>query len=189
MREKAQRLAANLRNCVGCATALPRKRTQLSRDLPVLANEMQRMSLLIEERQKRQAEAEKALEGERQRAAALARQVDNLKDFDRKLEQGARRCSRGAGVGTCAGRHKSDNTTNLAALKEPGRMQPALAFARDARSLRGRLTALRFRLWRLRRPRWRGKGISSPPRAGAQVTGPATAGWSTPDRSAPTDNS
>ena len=46
------------------------------------------MTALIEERQKQQAEREKALEAERTRAGDLARQVDNLKDLIGKLEQG-----------------------------------------------------------------------------------------------------
>ena len=48
------------------------------------------MNLLIDERQKKQSQAEQALEAERQRAAELARQVDNLKDLIAKLEVSAR---------------------------------------------------------------------------------------------------
>ena len=53
----------------------------------VLADDRQRLSLLIEERQKRQADAEKALADERQRAAQLARQADDLRELIAKLEQ------------------------------------------------------------------------------------------------------
>ena len=44
--------------------------------------------MLMEERQKQQAETEKALEAERNKALALARQVDNLKDLIGRAEQG-----------------------------------------------------------------------------------------------------
>ena len=165
MREKAQRLAGELAELVRLRNGIAAEKTQLSRDLPVLANERQRMSLLIEERQKRQAEAEKALEGERQRAAALARQVDNLKDLIAKLEQGREAASRAAREAERApDDHKSDNTTNLAALKDPGRMQPAMAFARREAFYRGRLTALRFAIMGpLKAPVARKRAFQLPP--------------------------
>jgi septal ring factor EnvC (AmiA/AmiB activator) len=178
MREKAQRLAGELAELVRLRNGIAAEKTQLSRDLPVLANERQRMSLLIEERQKRQAEAEKALEGERQRAAVLARQVDNLKDLIAKLEQGREAASRAAREAERApDDHKSDNTTNLAALKDPGRMQPALAFA-SARGLLPRpVNGVKIRDFGASEgPGGAEKGISIATRAGAQVTAPCD-GW------------
>jgi len=178
MREKAQRLAGELAELVRLRNGIAAEKTQLSRDLPVLANERQRMSLLIEERQKRQAEAEKALEGERQRAAALARQVDNLKDLIAKLEQGREAASRAAREAERApDDHKSDTTTNLAALKDPGRMQPAMAFA-SARGLLPRpVNGVKIRDYGASEgPGGAEKGISIATRAGAQVTAPCD-GW------------
>ncbi len=55
------------------------------------------MSMLIDERQNKQAAAEQALDAERQQAADLARQVDTIKDLIAKLEAGTRsRHPRGA---------------------------------------------------------------------------------------------
>ena len=54
------------------------------------------MTALVDERQKQQAEREKALDAERARAAELARQVDNLKDLIAKLEQGLDPATRAA---------------------------------------------------------------------------------------------
>jgi len=76
----------------------------------------------VQERQKKQAEAEKALDAERQRAAALARQADNLKDLIARLERDGAARPGGAPVG-------ADGKPNFAALKDPGRLAPAIAFA------------------------------------------------------------
>ena len=78
------------------------------------------MSLLIEERQKKQIETEKALEAERQRAIALARQADGLKDLIAKLGQDV--------TASAPAQAPRDAGTNIAALKDPGRLAPAVAF-------------------------------------------------------------
>ena len=54
------------------------------------------MSALIGERQKQQAEREKALDAERTRAAELAKQADSLKDLIAQLEQGLDPATRAA---------------------------------------------------------------------------------------------
>src|SRR6202521_3078748 len=79
MRGEAEKLAADLAELVRVRGAIAKERNDLTRDLAGLSEERQRMSLLIEERQKKQIETEKALERERQRAIALARQADSLK--------------------------------------------------------------------------------------------------------------
>ena len=178
MRDKAQKLAGELSELVRIRNGIVTEKTQLSRDLPALANEKQRMSLLIDERQKKQAEVEKTLEGERQRAAALGRQVDNLKDLIAKLEQGREAASRAArGAERPADDHKSDTTTNLAALKDPGRMQPAVAFA-SARGLLPRpVNGVKIRDFGASEGLGGAeRGISIATRAGAQVTAPCD-GW------------
>src|SRR5436305_3454870 len=86
MRGEARRLAADLSELVRVRRASATEREDLARDLAALSEERQRMTLLIEERQRKQVEAEKALETERQRAIALARQADSLKDLIAKLE-------------------------------------------------------------------------------------------------------
>ena len=88
MRAQAEALAADLADLLRVRKDIAGENARLSRDLATLAHEQQRITLLIEERQKKQTEAEQALDAERQRAADLARQVDNLKDLIAKLEQG-----------------------------------------------------------------------------------------------------
>ena len=58
----------------------------------------------------------------------LARQVDNLKDLIGKVEQGLDSAGRAARSAERAAETK-DNRIDLAALNDPGRLAPAVAFA------------------------------------------------------------
>ena len=178
MRDKAQRLASELSELVRIRNSIVTEKTQLSLELPALATEKQRMTLLIDERQKKQTEVEKTLDAERQRAATLARQVDNLKDLIAKLEQGREAASRAArGAERPSDDHKFDSTTNLAAPKDPGRMQPAVAFA-SARGLLPRpVNGVKIRDFGASEGLGGAeRGISIATRPGAQVTAPCD-GW------------
>ena len=135
--------------------------------------------LLVDERQKKQAETEKALEAERQKAVALARQVDNLKDLIGKVEQGLDSASRAARAADARRRGQSDadSRIDLAALKDPGRLAPAIAFASARGQLPFPVNGVRIREFGA--PDSLGgteKGLSIATRAGAQVTAPCD-GW------------
>src|SRR6185436_16496804 len=109
---------------------------RLMQDVAVLTEERQRVSLLTQERQKKQTETEKALEAERQKSVMLARQVDNLKDLIAKTEHELNSATRAARQADRATEDKAkDDRVDLAALKDPGRLVPAVAFA----SARGHL--------------------------------------------------
>ena len=110
MRTDAEALAADLSRLTRVRGEISAEREALGRDVAAFSSDQQRMALLVQERQKKQAEAETALDAERQRAAALARQADNLKDLIAKLERDSAK-------------------PNFAALKDPGRLAPAVAFA------------------------------------------------------------
>jgi len=134
------------------------------------------MNMLIDERQKKQAVAEQALDAERQRAADLARQVDNLKDLIAKLEAGLDSASRAAHVDSRA--IEEDATRpDLAALKDPGRLTPAVAFAATRGHLRLPVNGVRIR-------EFGGsdgvggtqKGLSIASHSGAEITAPCD-GW------------
>jgi septal ring factor EnvC (AmiA/AmiB activator) len=148
------------------------EREQLKAEVAALDGERARMAALVEERQKQLVEREKAFEAGRSRAAALANQVDNLKDLIGKLEQElnpATRELREAG--------RSDSRPALSAFRDPGRLAPAVAFA----SLRGRvpIPVNGVKLKEFGAPDASGgseKGISIATRARAQVTAPAD-GW------------
>jgi septal ring factor EnvC (AmiA/AmiB activator) len=179
MRGEAEKLAADLAELVRVRGAIAAERDDLARDLAGLSEARQRMSLLIEERQKKQMEAEKALETERQRAISLARQADNLKDLIAKLEQDVALSARAAGAAGPAAQpqHAKEVRTNLASLKDPGRLAPAVAFASAKGALPLPINGVKIRDFGA--PDGLGgteKGLWIASRAGAQVTAPCD-GW------------
>src|SRR6266851_2427915 len=175
MRMQAEALAADLAELVGLRKQIADERDRLARDLLVLADERQRLSLMIDERQKRQAEAEQALGEERRRAAELARQAENLNQLIVKLEQGldsAARTARRSGD-----ERKADGRPDLAALKDPGRLSPAIAFASAKGMLPLPVNGVRIREFGA--PDGLGgteKGLSIAARPGGQITAPCD-GW------------
>ncbi len=152
------------------------ERERLSRDLAMLGREQLRMNVLIDERQNKQAVSEQALDAERARAADLAHQVDNLKDLIAKLESGLNSATRAA---RAESRSIEQDATrpDLAALKDPGRMTPAVAFAATRGHLRLPVNGVKIRefgtsdgLGGIQ------KGLSIAARTGAQITAPCD-GW------------
>jgi len=173
MRHEAETLASQLSDLARLRQTIAAERDNLTRDLAALSDERQRMTALLEERQRRQAAVEKSLDDEQAHAAALARQVDNLKDLIAKLEQGldpATRAARAAARG-------DDGKVNLAALSDPGRLAPAVAFAAAKGTLR--LPVNGVKISDFGAPDSIGgtqKGMSLATRPGAQVTAPCD-GW------------
>src|SRR4029077_7867713 len=88
MRQQAERLAGDLAELVRLRKEIAAERDALARDLGAMADDQQRLTLLMEGPQKRQTAADSELEAERQRATALAKQIDSLKDLIAKLERG-----------------------------------------------------------------------------------------------------
>jgi len=172
MRQQVDALARDLLGLVNVRKQIATEREQLNAEVASLNQERTRMSALVDERQRQEAEREKALAAERTRATDLARQVDNLKDLIAKLEQGLDASTRAARE---SGRN--DQRGALAALHDPGRLAPAIAFA----SLRGRVPVPvnGVKLKEYGAPDGIGgveKGLSIATRAGAQVTAPSD-GW------------
>ena len=106
----------------------------------------------------------------------MARRVDNLKDLIAKLEQGLDSATRAARV---AARAIEDDATrpDLAALGDPGRLAPAIAFAATRGHLHLPVNGVRIREFGA--PDGVGgtqKGLSIATRTGAQITAPCD-GW------------
>jgi len=172
MRHEVEALANDLTALLDVRKQIAAERDRLKDEVASLNNERTRMSALVDERQKQQGEREKALDAERARAAGLAHQVDNLKDLIAKLEQGLDPATRAAREAA-----RGDTRPAMAALHDPGRLAPAVAFA----SLRGRvpIPVNGVKLREFGAPDGVGgqeKGVSIATRAGAQVTAPAD-GW------------
>jgi murein hydrolase activator len=172
MRQEVESLALQLAELVTIRNDIAEERTRLARDWSTLSEANQRMNLLVEERQRQQADTEKALDSERQRSFGLARQVDNLKDLITKLEQGLDSASRAARRA-----EESESRSNLAALKDPGRLAPAIAFASAKGSLPLPVNGVKVREYGS--PDGVGgteRGLAIGTRAAAQVTAPCD-GW------------
>ena len=172
MRHEVEALAGDLSALLDVRTQIAAERDRLKTEVASLDGDRRRMTALVGERQKQQAEREKALDAERARASQLAHQVDNLKDLIAKLEQGLDPATRAAREAA-----RGDTRPVMSALHDPGRLAPAVAFA----SLRGRVPVPvnGVKLKEFGSPDGVGgaeKGVSIATRAGAQVTAPAD-GW------------
>ena len=172
MRHEVEALANDLTALLNVRKQITAERDRLKNEVASLGNERTRMTALVDARQKQQAEREKALDAERARATQLAHQVDNLKDLIAKLEQGLDPATRAAREAA-----RSDTRPAMSALRDPGRLAPAVAFA----SLRGQvpIPVNGVKLKEFGAPDGVGgveKGLSIATRAGAQVTAPAD-GW------------
>lgn len=164
MRDEAQSLAAQLTDLVRVRAEAASERDALAHDLATLSDQQNRMTLLIGERQKRQADAERQLDAARQHAADLARQAGDLKDLIAKLEHALPGSDHAA---------RSD----LSALKDPGRLEPAIAFVSAKGLLPIPVNGVKSRDFGSSDGNGGAeKGVSIVTRAGAQVTSPCD-GW------------
>src|SRR5262249_41344773 len=177
LRIEAESLASDLAELVRLRNDIATERESQQRDLALLAQQQQKLSLLVEERQKQQAEAEKALEAERQRATQLGRQIDNLRELIAKLEQNLDGATRSGRMAARSGAENLSPERRLAALNDPGRLGPAIAFASARGLLPLPVTGVKIRDFGS--PDGVGgadRGLSIATRASAQVTAPCD-GW------------
>jgi septal ring factor EnvC (AmiA/AmiB activator) len=176
MRSEAESLAGELADLVRVRAEAAGERDGVARNLAKLADEKNRMSLLVDQRQKRQGEAEKELDVERQHAVALSRQADNLKDLIAKLEHELDSSVRTQRA-TQEGRALGDTRGDLTALKDPGRLAPAIAFASAKGLLPIPVNGIKSRDFGAADGNGgTERGISIVTRPGAQVTSPCD-GW------------
>jgi septal ring factor EnvC (AmiA/AmiB activator) len=178
MRDEAQKLATDLAEFVRIRAGIADEKAKLTSELAKLSAERPRMAALVEERQKKQVEAEKSLESERQSALSLSRQVDNLKDLIGRMEQGLDSAAKAARAAARAAEdHKPGERLNLAALSDAGRLVPAVAFASARGILPLPANGVKIREFGATDSLGGSeKGISIATRPGAQVTSPCD-GW------------
>jgi septal ring factor EnvC (AmiA/AmiB activator) len=173
MKVEVDTLVADLAELVRVRGEIAAEREVLGRDLAALSQERTRMTVLIQERQRKQTETEKALEAERARAIQLGRQAESLKDLIAKLEQEVAAAARAAAQAAKA----ADMKGTLAALNDPGRLAPAIAFGSAKGALPLPISGIKIREFGASDGLGgTEKGLSVASRAGAQVTAPCD-GW------------
>jgi murein hydrolase activator len=176
MRAQADVLAGDLTELLRVRKDIADQRQQLASSLEVLARDQLRLNMLVDERQRKEAVAEQALDAQRQQATDLAHQVDNLKDLIGKLEQGLDSTTRQARVDA---RSIEEDATrpDLAALKDPGRIAPAVSFVATRGHLHLPVNGTRLREFGAADGAGgTQKGLSIAAHAGAEITAPCD-GW------------
>jgi len=167
MRAEAQTLAADLAELTRVRAEIAAEAERTAHDIKALSNDRKRMALLVGERQKRQAEVEAALDAERERMAALARQAGTLKDLIGRLEQDI--ATRAAPDGS--------GRPNSPVFKDPGRLAPAIAFTSAKGALPMPVNGVKLREFGTADGLGgTEKGLSVATRTAAQVTAPCD-GW------------
>jgi septal ring factor EnvC (AmiA/AmiB activator) len=176
MRAQADALAGDLTELLRVRKAVVSEREQYSRDLAALARDQLRLNMLIDERQRKETAAEQTLDAQRQHAADLAHQVDNLKDLIAQLEQSLDPATRAARLQTRA--IEEDATRpDLAALKDPGRLAPAVAFAAARGHLHFPVNGMKIHdFGDSNGAGGTAKGLSIAANGGAEITAPCD-GW------------
>ena len=124
---RAEKLAAELSGLMTVRKTIANERDRLAADHDKLKYNQTRLAALIGERQRQQADAEKNMQAESAHAIALAKQVDDLQSLIIKMEEDVASAARAAAIANKMGVPK--RKLDLAALKNPNRRSPAIAFA------------------------------------------------------------
>ena len=90
MRHEVEALASDLTALLNVRKQIAAERDRLKTEVASLGNERTRMTALVGERQKQQAEREKALDAERARASRIGAPGRQSQRFDRQAGAGAR---------------------------------------------------------------------------------------------------
>jgi len=178
MRAKADRLLADLGDLDRVRRNIFAERDRLKADREKLGADQRKVSLLIEERQRRQSETERELASEAARAQELAKQVGSLEDLIAKLEKDLKSAADAAKQASLKGTPQTPPGAGAPAQKgDAGRLAPAIAFT-EARGLLP-LPVSGLKIHEFGDSDGAGsthKGLSVATRAGAQVSAPAD-GW------------
>jgi len=179
MRARAEKLVADLGELVTLRKSIATERDQLALDRDKLKEEQTRLTSFTGERQRQIAAVEKDIDAENARAVTLARQVDSLQGLVAKMEQESRAAAKATQIANLQGAPAdlANGKPNVDALKNAGRMAPAIAFASAKGLLAMPVNGIRLRNYGVSDGVGGAeKGISVAARAGAQVTTPCD-GW------------
>jgi murein hydrolase activator len=176
MRARAEKLSSDLGELVTLRKSIASERDALAQDRDKLRTDQIRLAALVDERQRKQAAAEKDMQTESARAVALAQQIDNLQGLISSMEQDVKSAAKAAVTASLQG-VPVNARPDANALKNPARKTPAIAFAATKGMLAFPVNGTKIR-------EFGGsdgaggvdKGISLSTRPGAQVTTPCD-GW------------
>ena len=162
MRARAERLIGDLGNLVSIRKETAEQKERLLADRDSLNTDQKRLAALIDERQRKQSDAEKDMEAERRRAVELSKQADNLRDLIAKMEQDLKTRGEGRGRGgSCA--RRSQKRRRQCQKYRRGAEGPRTACAGHRLCLGQRTAAdagqraQNSQFWQFRRHRRRGK--------------------------------
>jgi septal ring factor EnvC (AmiA/AmiB activator) len=178
MRARAVKLSSDLGELIALRKNISEERDRLAADRDKLKDDSTRLAALVQERQNNQAAIEKDMDTERQRALTLSKQTEGLQDLIAKMEQDVKSAAKAAAAAELQGTPASLNgKPNLGALKDPGRLTPAIAFASAKGLLPMPVNGTKIRNFGgSDGAGGQEKGISVTTRPGAQVTTPCD-GW------------
>jgi septal ring factor EnvC (AmiA/AmiB activator) len=172
LRSRAQKLVADLGELITLRKSIASERDRLSADRDRLRNDQTRLAALIDERQRQQATIEQNMEAENARAVTLAKQVDNLQGLIARMEADVKSAAKAAAAAS-----QQAGKSDPAALRDPRRSAPAIAFASAKGLLRFPVNGTKIRAFgNSDGAGGAEKGISLATRPGAQVTTPCD-GW------------
>ena len=178
MRVQTAKLTNDLGEMVSLRKNIAEERNRLASDRDRLNDDRVRLAALVQERQKNQSDAERDMEAEKQRAIALSKQADGLQDLIAKMEQDLKSAAIAAATAELRGAPASlTGKPDLAALNNPGRLSPAVAFASAKGLLPLPVNGVKIRNFGSSDGSGsQEKGISIATGPGAQVTTPCD-GW------------
>ncbi|MCB8819714.1 murein hydrolase activator EnvC family protein [Microvirga rosea] len=132
LRSEAEALAGDLSELIRLKTAITTDRSTLAAELKALNGEQERLTALVDARQKRIAEAERNMGAEKEKAAKLAQQAGTLKELIDRMEKeiaGAQRAVDEARKAAEAQEKEARARFAQAAFQDPARLAPKIPFS------------------------------------------------------------
>ncbi|MDI4666802.1 peptidoglycan DD-metalloendopeptidase family protein [Xanthobacter autotrophicus] len=129
LRVEAETLAADLSDLSRVRGELTAARDSLSRLRSELDDDRKRLSGLVTERQRRQAEEQPVPQSERSQAETVAKSTADVHDLVTRLETEVGPSARAADAAKAVTRPVEPGKPDLAALRDPARITPAIAFS------------------------------------------------------------
>lgn len=133
LRTEVEALASDLAELARLRAQIATDREALKADIQTLNGEQERLAALIDERQRRIAEAEKIDAGESAQVADLASRTESLKDLIGRMEREittARKAAEDAAQAVQARDKAVDDRLAAAPFGDPARLEPKISFAK-----------------------------------------------------------